>query len=178
MSRFVLSVVLLSSCAHTSPPSNAASVAGLHVVDLGGREVSAYEVAEVIHVFAVLWEKEGLGTQDDVHNSLFYNPLQAFIAPSEAFLCTHTADDTDHARCLGAHVPNSLTLFITRVDGLHLGCGSLVHEMAHEMLWRKKGKADGNHNKFPGVWNVGGFLGKAQFILGCVPGEGDLRTWK
>jgi hypothetical protein len=68
-------------------------------------------------------------------------------------------------------------MFVLGADFEHLGCGSLVHELAHRLLLLQKGDGDGGH-KNKHVWKFSGVIDLVKIKLGCQLVPIDLRVWK
>ncbi len=180
----VVSALPMCACIpHTREPQlreNVGASDGLIVIDLSGEPVDSREVADVVREVAegvlIGYHKKDI---ESFYQSLRTNPIQAFIAPTNSILCTHTADGEKHARCWGYSYPGALTMFVTKQTGAHLACGSLVHELAHEMFWRLRGDADGLHKKFALFWNQD--VGAIHYIkvkFNCPAERGTMRVWE
>ena len=182
---WVLTIALFAlmgatGCTKRQMLSYQATISGVKVVDLAGRTVDPFELMETLQALVTYWGAAKISTEEAAWDALFYNPVVAYLPPTDYIQCAHSIDNAKGITCVGvssAQDPN-VSMFVVSADGEHLGCSSLVHELAHRLLLLQTGHGDGEHKRHVNIWRVGGVVDAVKLQVGCqYQPTTNLRKW-
>jgi hypothetical protein len=169
-----------AGCAPRRQLNHEALISGVQVVDLSGRTVDPFELMEALQVFVTAWDKAKISSADDTWNAMLFHPVVAYLPPAKAIQCAHAIDVEKGIACIGMSSEKDveMAMFLVADEDAHIGCSSLIHEMAHRLLLLQKKDGDGTHKKNPHVWGFGGVLDEVKLQLGCNYAPTNLREWR